>query len=151
MTSPLLQLEGVVDTRDEQIKRQYYEIQQLKEDLRNERQKTHAVEAGVRKLKSATTPLFHALQLIHGEMDAMGIDGSVSPAVGDVKWDFWRKRFPGRGAELIDTLLINKSMNTKQLSTALKCDPRTLAQLIYKLNQAGLIAKNGNMFSLKEL
>jgi hypothetical protein len=144
-------LSGHVDNRDQTIERLRLQLAQLDEALRMERMKTGQIEAGVRELRHTLTPLYVGLQKIFGEMDTMGVGAAVPATGGDVKWDFWRKRFPGRGAELIDTLLINKSMNTKQLSTALKCDPRTLAQLIYKLNQAGLIAKNGNMFSLKEL
>ena len=65
------------------------------------------------------------------------------------KWEMWKKRFPGRGSELIDLLLVHEQMNTKQLSVALKCDPRTLAQLIFKMKP--VISKNGGLYSLQNI
>lgn len=149
MNQPLLS--GQVDDRDTIILGLREQVRQLNEDLRTERSKAGQSESGVKELRHILTPLYRGLQKIFGEIDDMGLTDSSSPTQGNPKWDLWKKRFPGRGAECIDTLLVHEQMNTKQLSTALKCDPRTLAQLIYKLNQAGLIQKNGNMYSLKEL
>lgn len=152
-----LQLEGRMDTSQQDIAALRKELADTKLRLAHaELEATHAKqEAGnsVGALRRILEPLYRALQAVFGEMEAIPIQdapmGQSSQA--NAKWELWKKRFPNRGAALIDVLLIHEQMNTKQLSTALKCDPRTLAQLIFKLNQAGLIQKNGNMFALKEI
>lgn len=156
---PNLQLEGEVDTRDEELVDARNKIMDLQHQLeRAHMELAHARELSkhaVGKLRHVLNPLYEALKIIYGEMDAISPNGSSSVAStasgSNPKWEMWKKRFAGRGADLIDLLLIHEQMNTKQLSSALKCDPRTLAQVIYKLNQASLIQKNGNMYSLKEI
>lgn len=146
------QLVGHVDDRDQQIATLKRQLSQLDDALRMERIKTGQVEAGVRELQHVLNPLYRALQKIYGEIGAIGIDATPVSTEQNPKWDFWKKRYPGRIADTIDLLLIQKSMNSSQLTAALKCDPRTLAKsVIYPLTQAGLLVKNGNMFSLKEL
>lgn len=115
-------------------------------------QNSRAVES----LRKTLTPLHRSLLQLFGEMDA--IDGGNTQAAGastgstdNSKWDFWKRRYPGRIAEAIDILML-QPMNTKQLSHALKCDPRTLtSKVIYPMNQSGLLNKSGGMFSLKQL
>lgn len=106
-------------------------------------------------LRQQLSPLYKALQDVFGEMDTIGGSETVAVNVtgnGNSKWEFWKKRYGGRIAEAIDLLTIQGSMNSKQLSHALRCDPRTLAKsVIYPMNQSGLINKNGGNFSLKEL
>jgi hypothetical protein len=85
------------------------------------------------------------------DLDEMAV-AAAAPSTSNGKWEFWKKRYPGRIAETIDLLLIQGEMNQSQLCSALKCDSRTLsAKVIYPLNKAGLLIKNGGMFSLKRL
>lgn len=155
-----LMLEGNVDRRDELIANLQRQLEDLEDQLRasraatqQERGKSASAFAALAALRDYLNPFKRAISAIYGELDL--ITDNVLPVTStpqsNAKWDLWKKRFPGRGAELIDILLIHEQMNTKQLSTALKCDPRTLAQLIFKLNQAGLINKNGRDYSLKTL
>ena len=94
-------------------------------------------------------------QIAGGEVDLAEPDTATVTSTGTgtgSKWDFWKRRFPGRISDTIDLLLHQKAMNSSQLCAALKCDPRTLsAKVIYPLNKAGLIIKNGNNYSLKEI
>src|SRR2546430_5925772 len=116
----LLQLEGNVDTRDSEIASLRRQLAQMDEALRLERIKTGAIESGVRRLKSATTPLFHALQLIHGEIEAMGIDGNSPQVGGDQKWEAIKQRLAPRLREAVDILLLQGPMRRTQLAAALK-------------------------------
>jgi hypothetical protein len=145
------------DDRDLIIKGLRVQLADAEESSRADRIKLAQVEGGVRTLRSILAPLYSALKDVFGEMNAMGVaevsatPGSVVPAQSNAKWESWKRRMPGRPSEIIDLLLIHESMNTKQLSAALRCDPRTTAQVIYALNKASLLTKNGNNFSLKEI
>lgn len=150
---PLLQLEGFVDTRDQEIASLRRQLAQLDEALRLERIKTGAVEAGIRKLKSATSPLFHALQMIHGEIDAMGIDASSGTgSQGNAKWESIKQRLAPRLKEAIDIFLAQGSMNLTNLAAALKMDYSNCSKNVAGvLLRQGLLVKNGRELSLKDL
>lgn len=148
---PLLQLEGEVDTRDQELVLLRRQLAQLNEALRLERNKTAAIEHGARKLKSATTPLYHALQHIHGEIDIMGIgDAAGNQAQGNPKWEDWKRRMPGRPAEVIELLQVNRDMSVQNLMTAMKAGKNTVYQIMSRLGQAGVTKCTGGRYSLKE-
>ena len=48
-------------------------------------------------------------------------------------------------------LLLHGELNRTQLRLHLSCATRSITDVVYKLNQAGLINKNGGKISLKEL
>jgi hypothetical protein len=155
---PLLITGEVMDDRDTTIRQlqdtnrmQVEEIRELRDEIIKLRSDNSRAIAALRK---TLTPLHRSLQQLFGEMDA--IDGGNTQAASasgsdNSKWDFWKRRYPGRIAEAIDILML-QPMNTKQLSHALKCDPRTLtSKVIYPMNQSGLLNKSGGVFSLKQL
>lgn len=146
----LLQLEGEVDTRDQEIATLRRQLAQLNEALRLERNKTAAIEYGARKLKSATTPLYHALQHIHGEIDAMGFGDAGNQTQGNPKWEDWKRRMPGRPAEVIELLQVNRDMSVQNLMTAMKAGKNTVYQIMSRLGQAGVTKCTGGRYSLKE-
>lgn len=150
----LLQLEGIVDMRDQELATLRRQLAQLDEALRLERIKTGAIEAGVRKLRSSTLQLFRALQLIHGQIDETGIDAQVAndgPAANS-KWDAIKQRNPGRIAEAIDTLLVHGAMSVSQLAAAMRMDRSNCSRNVAgKLMRMGLVVRNGNALSLKTL
>jgi hypothetical protein len=126
------------------------EVHRLDEALRMERIKTVTVEHGVRKLKSATAPLYHALQLIHGEIDAMGFVDSAAHSQGNPKWEDWKRRMPGRPAEVIALLQVNSDMSVQNLMTAMKAGKNTVYQIMSRLGQAGVTKCTGGRYSLKD-
>lgn len=140
-----LQLEGAVDTRDQEMAALRRQLAQTDEALRLERIKTGAIEAGVRKLKSATTPLYHALQLIHDQIDAMGIESSASTSGGDSdpRWQSFKNTFPGVPARIIDALLTHREMSITQLSGLLKAHYNTVSNALSSLAKAGAVTKDG--------
>jgi hypothetical protein len=96
------------------------------------------------------------LQQVFGQLDTLGADDSATPAspAGDPRiaaiWASWKSRM-GAAAPIIDALLVHGEMNTSQLAIAIQRSRKTVPALIFKLNRAGLLNKNGNRFSLKQL
>jgi hypothetical protein len=142
-------LEGHVDDRDSTIRRlqdtnrmQAEEIRMLRDELAKMQNQTDG--AAVSELRQTLTPLFHSLQKLFKAIDAC--DGGQGPTVqvggasDNAKWEFWKRRYPGRIADTIDILML-QPMNTTQLAHALKCDKRTVTNnIVYTLNKAGLLA-----------
>jgi hypothetical protein len=149
---------GYVEMGPEEIAQLKREKEKLEQDLAHAQMEAkHAkanAEQSVRNLRASLTGLYTGLKQLFGEMDAIAPNADnqdgASPAA-NTKWDVWRQRFPGKGAQIIDLLLIQQQMNVRQLCAALKCDPRTLAQYIHKLTKADLVQKNGKDYSLKPI
>jgi hypothetical protein len=55
------------------------------------------------------------------------------------------------GTDGVEEDRIRPNMNTTELATANRSDPRTITKAIYILSKAGLIEKNGGRFSLKQI
>jgi capsule polysaccharide export protein KpsE/RkpR len=109
-------------------------------------------------LRSQLEPLHKALKMIFGEIsrvDAQEAGASVwreaaSPGLNP-KWIMLKEKLGGRQAEFID-LLQHGEMTTAQLAAAAHCHRDAVAQVILKLNRAGVINKTGRgTFSLREL
>ena len=66
-------------------------------------------------------------------------------------WMSWKGRLGPQCGKVIDALLLQPEMNTTQLAIAIGTRRQNIPGLIYKLNQAGLLNKNGGRFSLKAL
>jgi hypothetical protein len=157
-------LEGNVDERDQIIRALEDRVQVLEGDLavanaERDRAQATAIRA-VGNLRNQLTPLFQALKMVFGEMDAVAPAGvavpgqevvsTVSPRELQV-WEAWKKKMPGKAAEFIDILLTHGEMNAAQLKIAGKCASDTVYQTIHRLHKAGLINKNGGKVSLKKL
>lgn len=107
-------------------------------------------------------PLYRALQAVFGELDAAGVsDGPAAQTPTStsavetrvsVVWQSWKTKLGGTVAKGIDALLLHGDLDTQQLAIAAGVDKRTVTNtIVYKLNGAGLINKNGGRFSLKQL
>lgn len=119
-------------------------------------------ERAVRGLRQILLPLHTALKEVFGEMDIAAPEQarqessgtSTAPDVDPRKravWDSWKQKLGGSAAKVIDALLLHGEMNTQQLAIAVGLHRTTIPAIIYRLNQAGLINKNGGRFSLKQL
>lgn len=161
LLSPLLDpMKAVNDLRreNEQIRR---DLEEMQEELRQERRKNGTVERGVAELRSVLAPLYQGLQHIFGEIDAMGVGeaSSVQSSASSVSmdprvtavWESWKQKLGEGPAKIIEALLVHREMNTQQLAIATRYHRTTIPKLIYQLNKAGLLNKNGGRFSLKEL
>jgi hypothetical protein len=156
-------LEGTVETvdpRDARISELEDEAHDLREALTIANADTNRAkrdaERALANLRRQLSPLYRALQDVFGELDAAGVEetGSstlaASPRTSAV-WESWKSRMPGGPAKIIDALLLHSEMNTQQLAIATGVHRNSIPAMIYKLNKAGLLNKNGGRFSLKTL
>lgn len=137
------------------------DLEQVNKDLRRslvvangevasaKREASQAVAA----LRKQLSPLYQALQLVFGEMARVGGEDELTPTSARVSavWDSWKQKLPGNPAKVIDALLLHGEMNNTQIGIAIGIRRSNVPQLIFKLNQAGLINKNGTKYSLKQL
>ena len=145
----------VEDDRDAALRRYADRVRELEEELRTaqhevstaKRQATHALAA----LRKQLAPLYRALQAVFGELDAAGVQETAIPGRASAVWESWKARLPGGPAKIIDALLLHSEMNTQQLAIATGVHRNSIPAMIYKLNKAGLLNKNGGRFSLKAL
>ena len=160
-------LEGIVEVADPRIAELEAEVRQTRRELADARVEASRVredaERALSMLRRQLSPLYRALQAVFGELDAAGVidDGgglhgaaSQAPSV-DARtaaiWMSWKGRLGPQCGKVIDALLLQPEMNTTQLAIAIGTRRQNIPGLIYKLNQAGLLNKNGGKFSLKQL
>lgn len=126
----------------------------LEVELKAERRKNASVEKGVVELRKILSPLYQALGMVFGQVEVMGVTDSrdYAPAPkANAAWESWKQKVGGLAARAIDVLLLHGELNRTQLRLHLSCATRSITDVVYKLNQAGLINKNGGKISLKEL
>jgi TolA-binding protein len=165
MSSKPLMLEGRVDEREQQISALHREIDRLERELLEvQNQRDQAVLDGqqaqraLKALQRQLQPLFSALRMVFGELDAVGIEeeesapsvASAPPAKKEV-WDAWKSRLGGAASKIIDALLTHGELNTQQLSIVTGLHRTTVPNGVSQLNKAGLINKRDGKFSLKAL
>ena len=132
-------------------------------DLRADRAREDADRA-LANLRRQLSPLYRALQMVFGELDAAGVTEPAAASIGAATpppagtdpriaaiWDSWKARLGPGCARIIEALLLHPELNTTQLAIAGGMNRNTVPNLIYKLNQAGLINKTSGRFSLKAL
>lgn len=161
-------LEGeVLDPRVQECDRLRAENRRLQRELSDatveaDRAREDANRA-LSMLRKQLGPLYRALQAVFGELDAAGVTESAqlspaaapSPAGTDPRvaavWENWKQRLGPQCAKAIDVLLLHTEMDTTRLAIAMGTNRRNIPNIVYKLNQAGLINKNNGKFSLKSL
>lgn len=171
MASKPLQLEGVYvasksddgmlnEWRREKrkLEDEVREIRQQRDDLEISKQR---LERSVDNLRKQLSPLHRALRALFGEIELAVGEETVGPSApgrpqpaadgNDARWESWKGKMPGKPAEMIDLLLLHKSMSTKQLMVSLRCGKDAVYQAAYKLGQAGLVSNANGRYSLKEL
>lgn len=125
-------------------------------ELDAERRKTRGLELGVTELRRQLSPLYQALRMVFGEMDAIPVGEGVPSSVPNVKrkvWDDWIDKF-GRetlNAKLIAALLDHGTMSPAQLRVAMKCGENSVYEAIKRLKKLGLLQGTAGKYSLKEL
>jgi DNA-binding MarR family transcriptional regulator len=77
-----------------------------------------------------------------------------SPASSPQKsavWESWKQKLGPMPAKAIDALLMHGALTQTQLRIHVGCAAGSISDLVYRLNKAGIINKNGGKISLKEL
>ena len=136
------------------------EIRQLKYDLSTAQREVSAAKRDAARalanLRKQLGPLYQALQMVFGELDAAGVE-EPSAASGPVNartaavWENWKEKLGLGPGKVIDALLLHGEMNTSQLAIATGYNRKTVPQYVSACKAAGLINKNGQKFSLKKL
>ena len=157
MTLPLL-TNGPIDERDLQIEQLEEDNEGLREQVRELKEKLLSVSRGQVRLKQTLAPLHDALKMIFGELkDVEANEPSVSSSTGPLessRYEPWRQKFRGQTANAIDILVkYEAGLTRKQLASFLKVEPGsgTMSQIIFKLNKAELIHKDGNILRLRRV
>lgn len=112
-------------------------------------------------LRRQLAPLYRALQMVFGELDAAGVSDVPSEAspqatpATDARvravWENWKQRFGGKTAAIIDALLLQPGMTASSLRIAVQCRMQTVYDSTSKLKQAGLIERQGDKYYLKQV
>lgn len=129
------------------------EIERLVNELRRTEGELKQAQNEALAARQATGNLRRLLAPLWGEVQALGDDSPITTNLqGNSKWEAIKARNAGKAAEAIDVLLIHGSMNTNQLSAALKMGYESCrVNVVDKLRRQGLLVKNGRDLSLKEL
>lgn len=151
---------GHDDERDADLAALRDQIGRLQAELRTARAETAAAkrqaEQALSALRKQLSPLYRALQSVFGELDAAGVEdtpvgtSAVSSRI-DTIWASWKSKFPGKPSMIIDALMVHGQMSISQIAIAIRSDRRNVPPMLSKLKGAGLLEKNGSMFSLKQL
>ena len=143
-----------ISTLQRALREQTQRNAELEAELTQEKNKSLSVQIGVKELRSILSPLYSAIGVIFGHMEAMGVAGESSAQVNDSTrkvWDSWKQKLSGLNAKAIDVLLLHGPMNQAQLRIQLGCATRSVTNVVGALNKAGLIDKSGGKISLKPL
>lgn len=149
----IIELEDYLRTERRRADRAEEELQALRSTVAHEKR-------AIAGLQHQLQPLYHSLRKLFGEMDAINPDVESAPAQAsgypsdprvNAVWESWKGKLRGTAAKIIEALLLHGQMNTQQLAIATGLHRTTIPKGIYDLNKAGLINKNGGIFSLKQL
>lgn len=143
------------------------EVRRLKGELATAEKAAIDARAAVESMQEVRrqlSPLYRALQMLFGELDAVGPDAppsmrvpSQDPSGLDARvvavWESWKDKL-GRGSSatrMIEALQTHGTLTVKQLMVAMRAAQQTVYDAASKLGRTGLIDKNGNAYSLKKL
>jgi hypothetical protein len=138
------------------------ELEDARAALREEREKTSAIVRAHAALQRALHPFYDGLRMVYGHLDTSAGPGTASdggssspsgPLDGN-RYQPWKDKFRGQTAEAIDILVkYEAGLSRKQLASFLRVEPGsgTMSQVIFKLNKAELIVKDGNLIRLKRI
>lgn len=121
------------------------------------RKRVSLADAPIARLREKLAPFYKLLQAVFGDIaelapeqassDASPVSSHVSAA-----WEEWKQKMGGAAAKIITALQKHRDANVEQLCVLIGTPRKqTIYDAIHKLNKSGLINKNGDRFSLKQL
>lgn len=155
-----------IDPRDQELESLRAEIRRLQRALNDANVRADRAQEDAQRalsmLRKQLNPLYRALQAVFGELDTAGVTEeapqAAAPAAAtapDVRvsavWQAWKSKLGTGPGKVIDALLLHGEMTAQQIAIATGYHRNSIPDLIYRLNKAGLINKNGGRFSLKSL
>lgn len=140
------------------------EIETLKRELEDERRKGKSAASAIKAIQKHFKAEFMVLRAVFGEIEAIGLGdddvpaqrsgGSLHTPLDSSRYAPWKEKFKGQTAAAIDILVMYEAgLTRKQLASFLKVAPGsgTLTDVIYKLNRAELIEKDGKVVRLRRI
>jgi hypothetical protein len=136
------------------------ELDQAKDEAAQAKQTSADAVKAIRALRKTLDPWYTALKMIYGEISRVEVDamddsappshtgsdsGGLSP-----KWQMMKQKLGGRQAEIIEVLK-HGAMTVAQIRAAVKCDIGVAYKLTKKMQDLGLLVKNGSQYALKDL
>lgn len=127
----------------------------LREELDDLREEFEAFRSEVREERRQLAGILQSGRVVfggNGEMPASSPSstGPLDPS----RYAPWKEKFRGQTAAAIDILVkYEAGLTRKQLASFLRVEPGsgTMSQIIFKLNKAELVIKDGNVLRLKRL
>lgn len=147
-------------TDSEYIEQLRKEIRNLKNELVDQRTLVNERDAAVAALQAVQSqfePWHKAINRLFDIFEEVGVRGGAPVVTGPANaqsspvWQSWKSRLGGKASEFIDLLLIHREMTAAQIMAAAKCGKRTVYDVTYTMNKAGILSKNGSRYSLKDL
>lgn len=163
MPQPLL--EGRVEpdafeALQDKVERLEGDLETAQNRLRAAKEHSVLMERALGELRRQLGPLFKAMRMVFGELDAAGIeDGGGAADAGPhmnsrviSAWETWKRKLGGKQADFIQAFLDHGAMTAVQLKVATHSGSSTVSETLGKLRSLTLVEKNQNgTFSLKEL
>lgn len=141
------------DDRDAIIAGLRQQLKDAREELAAERAKDSGVEEGVAQLRQALSPLKEGLDRIFGILPTTTAPPPTASPKHAAVWESWKKRLGGGAVSaIIDALMVHGQLTNTQMAIHVGTNRKqTIYDAVHKLNKAGIINKNGDYISLKEL
>ncbi len=173
MATKPLAIEGFVDTesiernqREDASEDRRQELQRLSDENRSLRREvedlTEEKERATRTIKNLQrllNPIYQGMRALFGEIElAVGEEVSGAPAstpfasqpsTADPRWESYKKRFPGKCADIIDALLVHETMGITALASFVGTSKQTAWSACSKLKAAGALDNSSGKWSLK--
>lgn len=132
------------------------EVTTLREELNELRSEFDELKSAYQSDRDRLGNLLHGLRAVfggNGESTPSQSSSSSGP-LDPSRYAPWKEKFRGQTASAIDILVkYEAGLTRKQLASFLRVEPGsgTMSQIIFKLNKAELIVKDGNLLRLKRL
>jgi len=173
--SPQRLLDGVIDTsaivddvprEDPRVAKLEAQIDDLQAELAAARAARNTAVRALTNLRQKLSPLYTALQLVFGDLDAAGVPEAApvvpgaTPAPTDgpqlqrkdhAIWASWKEKLGASCGRIIDALLLHGDLNQQQIAMAVHMHRKTVANNLGIMGRAGLINRNAGRYSLKSL
>lgn len=153
-----------VDNRDGIIRDLRQRVNELEDELMEANQQAQQLERdntlmrnAMHVLRQQLEPFRCVIAAIFGEMSVIPVSEAVPVPAGNPSidprqraiWDHWKKKIGGKSADAIEALLLHGEMTPQGVAVAIGIHPNNVAKVMYRLNQAGILRKNGRNYALK--
>lgn len=133
-----------VDNEPNEMELLQEQIADLEETLNSQAAKIDAMEQFLKRIQHGLASIFSDVPVETASTPKAGRPGV---------WDSWKRKFPGKCADMIDALLEQGELSRFSLASLTAQNPRSGSynQNIYKLNKHELIVKRGDKITLRSL